>query len=313
MAAIQTAANSPAAQWPRRRAANGAPQTAAKTGSQAGRVSLSAALSALQARHDFAMDLIAAKSINTCDGGVFRGVEFAPENGALCALLRAASPLRRGLRAAIPQAVRHLPVGTKSAARNAARNVARNAAAGAAKTVLKAGRAPLFAALSALRIGYSFATGLIAAKSINTCDGGVFRGVEFAPKNGALCAPLRAVSPLRRGLRAAIPQAARHLSVGTKSAARNATRNVARNVARNAAAGAAKTVLKAGRAPVSAALSALQARHDFATGLIAAKSINTCDGGVFRGVKFAPENGAKYAGLRLGGRRQAGSRSARCP
>ena len=191
MAAIQTAANSPAAQWPRRRAANGAPQTAAKTGSQAGRVPLFAALSALQARHDFAMGLIAAKSINTCDGGVFKGAEFAPENGALCAPLRAASPLRRGLRAAIPQVARHLSVGTKSAARNATRNVARNAAAGAAKTVLKAGCAPLFAALSALQARHDFAMGLIAAKSINTCDGGVFRGAEFAPENGAKYAGLR--------------------------------------------------------------------------------------------------------------------------
>ena len=195
MAAIQTAANSPAAQWPRRRAANGAPQTAAKTGSQAGRVPLFAALSALQARHDFAMGLIAAKSINTCDGGVFRGAEFAPENGALCALLRAVSPLRRGLRAAIPQAARHLSVGTKSAARNAtrnvARNVARNAAADAAKTVLKAGCTPVSAALSALQARHDFATGLIAAKSINTCDGGVFRGGEFAPENGAKYAGLR--------------------------------------------------------------------------------------------------------------------------
>ena len=187
MAAIQTAANSPAAQWPRRRTANGAPQTAAKTGSQAGHVPLFAALSALQARHDFAMGLIAAKSINTCDGGVFRGAEFAPENGALCAPLRAASPLRRGLRAAISQAVRHLPVDTKSAARNAARN----AAADAAKTVLKAGCAPLFAALSALQAWHDFAMGLIAAKSINTCDGGVFRGAEFAPENGAKYAGLR--------------------------------------------------------------------------------------------------------------------------
>ena len=187
MAAIQTAANSPAAQWPRRRTANGAPQTAAKTGSQAGRVPVSAALSALRARHDFATGLIAAKSINTCDGGVFRGGEFAPENGAFCVLLRAASPLRRGLRAAIPQAARHLSVGTKSAARNAARN----AAAGAAKTVLKAGCAPLFAAFSALQAQHDFATGLIAAKSINTCDGGVFRGGEFAPENGAKYAGLR--------------------------------------------------------------------------------------------------------------------------
>ena len=187
MAAIQTAANSPAAQWPRRRAANGAPQTAAKTGSQAGRVPLFAALSALQAWHDFAMGLIAAKSINTCDGGVLRGSEFAPENGALCAPLRAASPLRRGLRAAISQAVCHLPVGTKSAARNAARN----AAADAAKTVLKAGCALLFAALSALQARHDFAMGLIAAKSINTCDGGVFRGAEFAPENGAKYAGLR--------------------------------------------------------------------------------------------------------------------------
>ena len=187
MAAIQTAANSPAAQWPRRRTANGAPQTAAKTGSQAGRVPLFAALSALQARHDFATGLIAAKSINTCDGGVFRGGEFAPENGALCAPLRAASPLRRGLRAAIPQAVRHLPVGTKSAARNAARN----AAADAAKTGSQAGRVPLFAALSALQARHDFAMGLIAAKSINTCGGGVFRGAEFAPENGAKYAGLR--------------------------------------------------------------------------------------------------------------------------
>ena len=203
MAAIQTAANSPAAQWPRRRTANGAPQTAAKTGSQAGRASLSAALSALQARHDFATGLIAAKSINTCDGGVFRGVEFAPENGALCAPLRAVSPLRRGLRAAIPQAARHLSVGTKSAARNVARNVARNAAAGAAKTVLKAGCAPLFAALSALQARHDFATGLIAAKSINTCDGGVFRGSEFAPENGAKYAGLRLGGRRQAGSRSA--------------------------------------------------------------------------------------------------------------
>ena len=191
MAAIQTAANSPAAQWPRRRTANGAPQTAAKTGSQAGRAPVSAALSALRARHDFATGLIAAKSINTCDGGVFRGGEFAPENGAFCVLLRAASPLRRGLRAAIPQAARHLSVGTKSAARNATRNAAWNAAAGAAKNVLKAGRAPLSAALSALQARHDFATDSIAAKSINTCDGGVFRGAEFAPEKRAKRAGLR--------------------------------------------------------------------------------------------------------------------------
>ena len=191
MAAIQTAANSPAAQWPRRRTANGAPQTAAKTGLKAGRAPLSAALSVLQARHDFATCLIAAKSINTCDGGVFGGVEFAPENGAFCAPLRAASPLRHGLRAAIPQGVRHLSVGTKSAARNATRNAARNAAAGAAKACPKAGRAPLSAAFSALQARHDFATGLIAAKSINTCDGGVFRGAEFAPENGAKRAGLR--------------------------------------------------------------------------------------------------------------------------
>ena len=199
MADIQTAANSPAAQWPRRRTANGAPQTAAKTGSQAGRAPVSAALSALQARHDFATGLIAAKSINTCDGGVFRGVEFAPENGALCAPLRAVSPLRRGLRAAIPQAARHLPVGTKSAARNAARN----AAADAAKTGSQAGCAPLFAALSALQARHSFATDLIAAKSINTCDGGVFRGAEFAPENGAKYAGLRLGGRRQAGSRSA--------------------------------------------------------------------------------------------------------------